>query len=480
MLKGNTKKKSIKTRVLISILTMIAITILGIAIFFNLLVNKYIKTSSDEKLEEAREIILNSKESFDEEKKNSTLPEKNHLHSLLGNFQEKVKKLKYQVGSQVIVIDSNYQLVFPNENFDFYDEDDNLNELYEKIVEEARNGKMNLNSNKNNKIITENNDYYISQERIVNLETKEEYYLILYIDISDILMFSKQINSGLIMIMCIVTMVSIVTTIILSNKIVKPIQKLCAFAKELGEGNFNKCEVEFSDREIDELVKIMNMSAEKLDKYDKEQKVFFQNVSHELRTPLMSIKGYAEAIKFNVLDKESASEVILEESDRLIELIEELLYISKMDNITNDYILVEHDLREILSNCTVKQKARAINMNIEFKYDFDEEAILFKCDDKSLYRAFLNIIENALRYAKKEICITCKKINKKIIVCIENDGEHIRKEELPYIFKRFYKGEGGKNGIGLSIVKSVINKHNGEVNAYNIDNGVKFEIILNI
>lgn len=480
MLKKNIKKKSIKTRVLISILAMIGMTILVIAIFFNLLVNKYIKTSSDEKLKEAREIILNSKESFDEEKKNSNLPEKNNLHSLLGNFQENVKKLKYQVGSQVIIVDSNYQLVFPNENFDFYDEDDNLNELYEKILVEAKNDNLDLNSNKNNKIITQNNYYYISHEKIMNLETEEEYYLILYIDISDILIFSKQINSGLIMIMCIAAVLAVGTTIILSNKIVKPIERLCKFAKELGEGNFSKCEVEFSDREIDELVKIMNMSAEQLDKYDKEQKVFFQNVSHELRTPLMSIKGYAEAIKFNVLDEESASEVILEESDRLIELIEELLYISKIDNITNDYVLVEHDLREILSNCTVKQKARAINIGIKFKYNFDKDAVIFKCDEKSIYRAFLNIITNALRYAKEEICITCKKIDEKIIIYIENDGDHIKEEDLPHIFERFYKGKDGKNGIGLSIVKSVINKHHGEVCAYNIDNGVKFEIILNI
>lgn len=478
MLKKN--KKSIKTRVLISMLAIIGVTILGIVIFFNLLVNKYIKTSSNEKLKETREILLSGEGSFNEVKKNGNLSEKNHLHHLLGSFQEKVKKLRYQVGSQVIIIDSNYNLIFPNENFDFYDEYNNIDELYEKLLLEVSNGNLDLDSNKNNKIITTNNDYYISHEKITNLEDKEEYYLILYIDISDILIFSKQINSGLIMIMCIAAIVAIVTAIILSNKIVKPIQRLCKFAKELGGGNFSKCEIEFSDREIDELVKVMNRSAEELDKYDKDQKVFFQNVSHELRTPLMSIKGYTEAIKFNVLDKESASEVILEESDRLIELIEELLYISKIDNITNDYVLVEHDLREILSNCTVKQKARAININIEFKYYFDEEAVLFKCDEKSLYRAFLNIIENSLRYAKEEICITCKKINGKVIICIENDGEHITEEDLPHIFERFYKGKDGKNGIGLSIVKSVISKHNGDVYAYNIDSGVKFEIVLNV
>lgn len=216
--------------------------------------------------------------------------------------------------------------------------------------------------------------------------------------------------------MFIEAIIAIITAIILSNKIAKPIQRLCGFAKELGEDKLNKCEYEFQDREIDELVKVMNKSAEELDKYDKEQKVFFQNASHELRTPLMLIKGYAEAIKYSVLDKESASEVILEESDRLIELIEELLYVSKMDNITNDYVQVEHNLREILSNCTVKQKARAINLGIEFKYDFDEGPVLLRCDEKSIYRAFLNIIVNGLRYAKNQICITRKRRKDEIII----------------------------------------------------------------
>ncbi|WP_195988985.1 HAMP domain-containing sensor histidine kinase [Clostridium sp. D53t1_180928_C8] len=481
MAKGNKRKKSIKTRILISILSIVGIIIIGIAIFFNLLVNKYIKTSSNQKLNEAREIISSNEGTLGNGKQWNNHPEKNRLlHGNLGNFQEKVKKAKYQAGSQIIIVNSNYEITFPTADFDFYDEDDSYNEVYEEIITEVRNHNINLNSEKNNKITTNNGTYYISHEKISNLESEEEYYLILYINISDILMFAKEINSVLILIMVIAAIIAIITAIILSNKIAKPIQILGKFAKEIGEGNFNTCKHDFEDREIDELVKVMNKSAEELDNYDKDQKVFFQNVSHELRTPLMSIKGYAEAIKYNVLDNKSASEVILEESDRLIELIEELLYVSKIDNITKDYILGEYDLREILSNCTAKQKVRAINLGIEFIYDFDKDPVLFKCDEKSIYRAFLNIITNGLRYAKSRIVIVCKKKENGIVISIENDGEHIKEKDLPYIFERFYKGDKGKHGIGLSIVKSIINKHNGAVYVKNIDDGVRFKIILKI
>jgi len=151
--------------------------------------------------------------------------------------------------------------------------------------------------------------------------------------------------------------------------------------------------------------------------------------------------------------------------------------ISKIDNITKDYTLVECDIREVLSNCTLKQKARAINKGIEFKYDFSEEEVLLKCNEKSISRVFLNLIENALRYANSVIIIGCKYYNKKVVIYIEDDGEGIKEEDLNNIFDRFYKGKKGKHGIGLSIVKSIINKHDGKIYAQNSDLGAKFKIV---
>ncbi len=190
----------------------------------------------------------------------------------------------------------------------------------------------------------------------------------------------------------------------------------------------------------------------------------------------MSIKGYAEAIKYNVIEKDEASDIILEESDRLSDMVEDLLYISKVDNISKSYVMIECDLRETLSNCCIKLNARAINNKIEFIYDFDDKPVLHNCDEKYLARAFLNLIENCLRYAKKNIFIRCKYIDDYINISIEDDGEGISKEDLPHIFNRFYKGEGGKHGIGLSIVESIVIKHNGLIEASNSDIGAVFTI----
>lgn len=276
--------------------------------------------------------------------------------------------------------------------------------------------------------------------------------------------------------MFIAGLLTIFTTIILSEKISKPIKEISKFAKQIGNGDFTRSDMDFEDKELDELLSVMNKSAEYLDKFDREQKIFFQNISHELRTPLMSIVSYAEAIKYNIMDGEKASEIILDEGEKLKEMIEELLYISKIDNITKDYKLSNCDLREVLSNCIQSKQATAISKNIKFTCNFSKDPMMYICDEKNISRAFLNIIDNALRYAKSEIFIVCKLDKPKIIITIEDDGNGIKEDDMPYIFDRYYKGDKGKNGIGLSIVKSIVNNHDGKIYCENTKKGAKFII----
>lgn len=481
------KKISINTRILVSNLILLGAVFLGIIVTFNILVDSYIQKSTNDQLRKATEAVQKFDTRLILEKpvdtyykiKPNTFNRELHSDTYLNFLRDLQGSIKVTDGKYIletIVINDSYELVFPTRKEDFLKDIDK----YESILNEVKKEKYNLDSNKNITISTEDSSYYISVVKINSLDTESNLYAVLFIDISNILSIAKMMNGVLIIIMCVAGILSIFTAILLSKQIGKPIQKLCGFAKDIGEGKFDKCNFDFVDKELDELSQVMNKSVEQLDKYDKEQKIFFQNASHELRTPLMSIKGYAEAIKYNVIDKDTASDVILEESDRLTEMVEDLLYISKIDNITKDYILVECDLRDLLSNCVLKQKARAINKGIEFKYNFDENPVLINCDEKSISRAFLNIIENALRYAKKEIIIGCRYDIDKIIIYIEDDGEGIKESDLPYIFDRFYKGEKGKHGIGLSIVKSIIDKHNGKIFAENSSRGAKFTIEINL
>ena len=129
-----------------------------------------------------------------------------------------------------------------------------------------------------------------------------------------------------------------------------------------------------------------------IEKEAERQQTFFQNASHELKTPLMAIQGYAEGIQAGVMDTGSAAEVILEESDRMTELVEELLDISKIDMGRQQLALSEMDIRELLYDSIRAVEPAAAASGITIVPDFPEEPVMVSCDDTQLRRAVTNIL----------------------------------------------------------------------------------------
>ena len=212
-----------------------------------------------------------------------------------------------------------------------------------------------------------------------------------------------------------------------------------------------------------------------IEKEAERQQTFFQNASHELKTPLMAIQGYAEGIQAGVMDAGDAADVILEESDRMAELVEELLDISKIDMGRQRLTLSETDIRELLYDGIRAVEPTAAS-SIAIVPDFPEEPIIVKCDDVQLRRAVTNILSNGLRYARSELCLTCRTDKRHVTIRIQDDGDGIAAEDLPHIFDRFYMGKNGKSGIGLALTKEIVHLHRGTIRAYNGDSGAVFEI----
>ena len=212
-----------------------------------------------------------------------------------------------------------------------------------------------------------------------------------------------------------------------------------------------------------------------IEKEAERQQTFFQNASHELKTPLMAIQGYAEGIQAGVMDTGGAADVILEESDRMTELVEELLDISKIDMGRQRLTLSETDIRELLYDGIRAVEPTAAS-SIAIVPDFPEEPIIVKCDDVQLRRAVTNILSNGLRYARSELCLTCRTDKRHVTIRIQDDGDGIAEEDLPHIFDRFYMGKSGKSGIGLALTKEIVHLHRGTIRAYNGDSGAVFEI----
>ena len=213
-----------------------------------------------------------------------------------------------------------------------------------------------------------------------------------------------------------------------------------------------------------------------IEKEAERQQTFFQNASHELKTPLMAIQGYAEGIQAGVMDTGSAAKVILAESDRMTELVDELLDISKIDMGRQPLTLSEMDVRELLYDSMRAVEPIAAGGGITITPDFPETPVMVSCDDTRLRRAVTNILSNGVRYARSQLRLTCRTDKRHVMIQIQDDGDGIAEADLPHIFDRFYMGKSGKSGIGLALTKEIIHLHKGTIRAYNGDGGAVFEI----
>ena len=232
----------------------------------------------------------------------------------------------------------------------------------------------------------------------------------------------------------------------------------------------------------------MNQMAYKLEENDVEQKTFFQNASHELRTPLMSIQGYAEGIKCGVFEDEEskgeAVDVIIAETERLSNLVENLLSISKMDMSRSGSYEVQKKLLDVEKLCdTVIDRVRGnfIHMDKDIINDIVCDGMYIYANENDMIRCLGNIFSNCLRYCNTSVKFICKPDKDKnyIIFKISDDGPGIAEDVLGHLFERFSKGSDGKHGIGLALAKAIVEEHRGRIIAYNKpEGGACFEIAI--
>ncbi|NMA61407.1 MAG: HAMP domain-containing histidine kinase [Firmicutes bacterium] len=460
MTKSGQKKVSIRTRILMMVLLLIVVVFLVIFVVFNLLAGEYIESSVREQLQTALDVRADER------------PLRVPPDQRPPQFIPDIRLPREPIGrGEGIIVSDSYQLLFPDRTIIFpqrYEEVEAfVSELEAKQVDLGKQEIMPLR-------VLEREYYYISVP-INGTIFDEGAFLVYFIDMTSLAAFSHRINVVLLMVMGIAGILAAVCAVFISGKIAQPIRELTHFALRIGEGDFRRNGVDYGDLELSELARSMNRAAEQLDTYDREQKAFFQNASHELRTPLQSIKCSSEGIEHGILDAKKASQVISSETDRLSELVEDLLYLSRMDSITT-IKMEEWDLRDILSNCAERQMNLVAEKGLQFVFDFPPEPVNMACDENHLSRAFSNLIANAIRYANHTIILSCGTIDDQIVVTVKDDGQGIAESDLPHIFDRFYKGRGGKHGIGLSIVKSVVEQHGGKIEARNTAVGAAFHI----
>ena len=331
---------------------------------------------------------------------------------------------------------------------------------------------------------TEKGDYYYTNidfdQLFGQLYGLDGLNLLLFVNTERYDYLTSNIKNMLILVLVAETLIMFVFVIFISRSITKPIEALSNFAVRLGKGDFTGQDFNFIDRELINLNNVMNDAARKLKANDEDQIAFFQNVSHELRTPLMSIKGYGEGIKYGVFRDEGelneSADVIISETDRLSALVEDLLYVSRMDAYKAVEITGDANLADVAAGCIEKLKGLFMSSGKTVNFEYPEYALIIMCDEKSLTRALINIISNAARYAKTKVDVSLRREGGQAILKIQDDGDGIDENDLPNIYKRFYKGKSGKYGIGLSIAKTILDHHNADIKAENNETGALFTV----
>lgn len=227
------------------------------------------------------------------------------------------------------------------------------------------------------------------------------------------------------------------------------------------------------DDEIGRLASSIDKMRIQLKKYDAELKNYFHSVSHELKTPIMIIKGYTDSIlskKYPKGDLDSSLKVIDEETDRLNNMVKNILYLNKIDFLTNNYVNDDRtNVKELLDEEI--ERFKKLNNEIIWSVNIVQDSYVNGSIDQ-WESIFNNILDNQVRYAKSIIEIN---VTEEVIE-ISNDGDRIEDNIKDKLFNAFFKGDKGNNGLGLYIVKKLLNLNKYDIKVDNQEKGVKFTI----
>lgn len=268
-------------------------------------------------------------------------------------------------------------------------------------------------------------------------------------------------------IMCFMIMCALVLALAMSRIICVPMEKMSRSARKLAKGDYNEIFEGGGYREADELADALNYAASELAKNDNLQKELVANISHDLRTPLTMIKGYSEVMR-DIPGENSPEniQVIIDETERLTELVNDMLDLSKIQSGTRKPEFEVFDLTETVRAVMLRYEklTEKDNYKITFKSDCD---VCIRADRTMILQVVYNLINNALNYTgdDKKVEIIQTVSDDSVRISVIDTGEGIEEDQLSVIWDRYYKVDKVHKrakigtGLGLSIVKSILEAH---------------------
>jgi len=270
---------------------------------------------------------------------------------------------------------------------------------------------------------------------------------------------------------------SLAVSLVYSKRMARPLDEIAAASRKFARGDFSvrvKQQEDPTD-EMGALIDSFNKMADSLQNAENRRSEFIANVSHELRTPMTTIAGFADGILDGTIPHEQEEKYlrkIADETRRLSRLVRSMLDLSQAESDAVDLSKRSRfDLSELLLQCLLSFESRAKEKNLDVDPQLPEDPIEVFAERDSITQVIYNLTDNAMKFASPGSTITIRLYKKgsKAYVSIKNIGEPIPENDLPYIFDRFHKSDRSRSldkdgvGLGLYLVKKIVNSHGEEV-----------------
>ena len=422
------------------------------------------------------------------------------------DLQTELEKLSIKNNFDILIKDNNgINLYTTNKNFSTVI--GSINDILDKVQ-----GGKELESNDNFTIKKQRDSKNGLSYMMLSGKLENGYFLYIRIPLNSIQDSVSISNNFLLMMAGFTILIASIMVTIVSKKFTEPILELNNIAKKMSNLDFSqKYKVTNARDEINDLGRSINTMSDKLErtikqlrnsnielerdieeksKIDEMRKTFISDVSHELKTPIALIQGYSEGLLENVNNDEESrkfyAEVILDETNKMDKLVKQLLELMKLEYGKREFNNKEFNIVELEKEVIRKTNVMIEEKQAEIKFDENEDIRVF-ADDFYIEQVLTNYLTNAIKHVKNidnenYIKITNKAIpeKNKIRVTVFNTGDNISEENLPRIWNRFFKAdearnrEDGGSGIGLSIVRAIMNNYGTEYGVENKENGVEF------
>ena len=285
---------------------------------------------------------------------------------------------------------------------------------------------------------------------------------------------------------------AMIVSLMYSKHMAKPLDEMAAASRRFARGDFSVRVRQREDPtdEMGALIDSFNKMADSLENAEARRSEFIANISHELRTPMTTISGFAEGLLDGTIppeDEKKYLRAISDETKRLSRLVRDMLDVSQLRNRAADPTKrIDFDLTELTLQTLLSFESRATKKNLDVDPQLPDNHIMVHADKDAITQVIYNLLDNAVKFASPGSCITVRiyKDNGKAYVSVRDYGETIPPDDLPFIFDRFHKSDRSRSldkdgvGLGLYLVKSIINSHDEDIAVTSRDGMTEFVFTL--